>query len=116
VWQVANKVVRRVLKACRLRWRPHAATLFHQLQRSSLSIQLNIAEGYARGGRREFGYHLRVAYGSSVETGDLLELAASEHLLPVEEARDLLINCQRTQRLLLGMLHRYARLAPPRSE
>jgi four helix bundle protein len=115
-WQVANGVVRGVLKACRLHWRPHAAALFDQLQRSSLSVQLTIAEGYARGGRRKFDYHLRIAYGSAVETDDLLELEASEHLLPVEEGRDLLTNCQRTQRLLLGMLHWYGRVVPPRTE
>ena len=70
-WQVANDVVRGVLRACRFRWRPYAAALFDQLQRSSLSVQLNIAEGYALREHRRFCYHLRVAYGSAVETGDL---------------------------------------------
>jgi four helix bundle protein len=106
-WQVANELVRGVLKACRAWWRPHAGELFHQLQRSSLSVQLNIAEGYALKGRRQFYYHLRVAYGSAVESGDLLELALSERLLPDEEAQALLASCHRAQRLLLGMLHRY---------
>ena len=113
-WQVANDVVRGVLRACRLRWRPYAAALFDQLQRSSLSVQLNIAEGYALREHRRFCYHLRVAYGSAVETGDLLELALSERLLAEEEAQAMLSHCHRTQRLLLGLLHRYARPANQR--
>ena len=48
-WQVAHEVARGVLSVSRLRWRPDAAALFGQLQGSSLSIQLNIAEGYALG-------------------------------------------------------------------
>src|SRR5690242_3036568 len=49
-------------------------------QRSSLSVQLNIAEGYSL--PRRFRSHLEIAYGSAVETGDLLELALEEGVIP----------------------------------
>src|SRR5262249_23384512 len=105
-WQVANGVVRGVLGAHRSRRRPQAAALFEQIQRSSLSIQLTIAEGYALKSRRQFGRHLRIAYGSAVETADLLELIRDEGLLSGGEAEDLLAGCRRVQGLLLGLLHR----------
>ena len=38
-------------------------------------VQLNIAEGYAYADSPSFTRHLRIAYGSSVETGELLEIA-----------------------------------------
>jgi hypothetical protein len=46
-----------------------------------------------------------VAYASAVETGDLLELAAEEGVLPDGEANEMLERCRRTQRLLLGLTH-----------
>ncbi len=35
--------------AARSHWKPHASALFDQLQRAALSVQCNIAEGYALG-------------------------------------------------------------------
>ena len=41
---------------------PCAAAVFSQLQRSSLSVQLNIAEGYANGASRSFTRHLNLLH------------------------------------------------------
>ncbi len=106
-WQEARQLSRLTLLACRTRWRPDAAALFAQLQRSALSIQLNIAEGYALGDRGRFGNHLAVAYGSAVETGDLLELAADQGILPKPESDELQQCCGKCRQLLLGLLKRY---------
>ena len=46
--------------------------MFWQLQRSALSVQLNIAEGCALWCPRQLRRHLRIALGSAVETVDLL--------------------------------------------
>ena len=106
-WQVANEVARAVLGLCRTEWKPHAAGLFGQLQRASLSVQLNIAEGYAVRSRARFSYHLVTAYGSAVETTELLELALAEHVAPPSTVQPILIASRRAQSLLLGLLHRY---------
>jgi four helix bundle protein len=58
-------------------WKPYAAALFSQLQRASLSIELNIAEGYSFGDTPTFTRHLGVAYGSAVETVEILRVAYS---------------------------------------
>jgi four helix bundle protein len=106
-WQEAHEVARAALRSCRIQWKPYAAALFGQLQRSSLSVQLNIAEGYALRSPKRFYYHLEVAYGSAVETAELLELALEEALLPDSEGQAILVRCRRTQSLLLGLIRRY---------
>ena len=87
--------------------------MFTQLQRSALSIQLNIAEGFALADLGRFGNHLAVAYGSAVETGDLLELMLEEGILPEDLALGMLGRCRQSERLLLGLLKRYRPLPKP---
>ena len=89
-WQEAKKVTSEVLDLSETRWTPPLGAIWGQLQRSSLSVQLNIAEGYALGTAPLFTKHIRIAYGSAVETGELPTMA----------------RCQRSQRLLLGLLRR----------
>jgi four helix bundle protein len=54
-------------------WRPANASIFDQLRRASLSVHLKIAEGFALGPGPRCRQHLRIAYGSAVETTELLE-------------------------------------------
>ena len=61
-----------VVAISRASWQPWAGAMFSQLQRSSLSVQLNLAEGYAYGRSRTTLRFWRIAYGSAIETGDLL--------------------------------------------
>jgi len=103
-WQEARAVAKAVLRFSRTAWRPSSGALFNQLQRASLSVQLNIAAGYSVGGTKRFRYHLRIAYGSAVETADLLELASDEGVLNGPELTETLERCRRTQRLVLGLL------------
>jgi four helix bundle protein len=88
---------------------PYAAALFSQLQRASLSVQLNIAEGCTFGESPTYIRHLRIAYGSSIETGELLEIALKANVIPVDQGLRLLSRNARSQRLLLGMLRNRSR-------
>jgi four helix bundle protein len=92
------------LDLARSSWKPYAAALFSQLQRASLSVQLNIAEGYAYADSPSFTRHLAIAYGSAVETGELLEIALDASLVPSDVGNRLLTQNRRSQRLLLGLL------------
>jgi four helix bundle protein len=103
-WQEARTVVLGALTLVREAWKPYASALFSQLQRASLSVQLNIAEGYAYANSPSFSRHLAIAYGSAVETGELLEIAIDAGIIAEKVGRQLLANNQRSQRLLLGLL------------
>jgi four helix bundle protein len=73
-WHEAQAVTLAVIELGKTTWRPYLSALFSQLQRASLSVQLNISEGYTFGDSPTFTRHLSVAYGSAVETGELLQL------------------------------------------
>ena len=105
-WQEARTVVLGTIQLARDSWKPYASALFAQLQRSSLSVQLNIAEGYAYGESPSFRRHLAIAYGSAVETGELLEVALDAAIVAADVGNPLLVHNRRSQRLLLGMLKR----------
>ena len=105
-WQEAKQVASGVLDLSVSHWSPPLGAVWAQLQRASLSVQLNIAEGYALGTTGLFTKHLRIAYGSAVETGELLD-HLSTRLRPVpDHLPTMAARCQRSQRLLLGLLHR----------
>ena len=111
-WQEAHAISIAVIRLARSSWKPYAAALFNQLQRASLSIQLNIAEGYTFGESPTFTRHLAIAYGSAVETGELLRLAKDAEVVGDERLEVLLVRCRQTERLLLGMLKRRRKFAP----
>jgi four helix bundle protein len=105
-WQEARAVASGVLDLSESHWKPALGAAWGQLQKCSLSVQLNIAEGYALGTTPSFNKHLRIAYGSAVETGEVLE-HLSERLRPVpSKLLEIKQRCERSQRLLLGLLHR----------
>jgi four helix bundle protein len=105
-WQQAHAVSVEVIRLCKSSWKPYAAALFGQLQRSSLSVQLNIAEGYTFGDSPTFTRHLGIAYGSAVETGELLRLAIEAGVVEEERLKSLLERTQETEHILLGLLKR----------
>jgi len=109
-WRQANLIVHLVLDFQEKYWRPAARNVFDQLGRAALSIQLNIAEGHALRTPSRFRYHLEVAYGSAVETSELLEILSVRQWAPKVEVNDASLRCSRTQALVLGLVKRYRAL------
>jgi len=95
-----------VLRLSRTAWQPYASAAFGQLQRASLSVKLNIAEGYTYGNSPTFTRHLGVAYGSAVETGELVRLLAEADIIEPSAVAEAERRNARCQRLLLGLLKR----------
>jgi len=108
-WRQSREVSRLALRLCRAHWVPFAAAAYSQLQRAALSVQLNIAEGYASGGPRRFANHLSIAYGSAIEVEEILEILTEEALIPNDLSIQAVTHTHRCQRLLLGLLKRYRR-------
>jgi four helix bundle protein len=103
-WREARAVNLEVLRTCRIQWHPFAAALFAQLQRASLSVRLNIAEGYTFGNSKTFTRHLSIAFGSAVETVDLIELAVDSGTVDTTQGQLLLEHAIASRRLLVGLL------------
>src|SRR4051812_34157119 len=103
-WQEARLVVLGTIQLSKVSWKPYAAALFSQLQKASLSVQLNIAEGYAYADSPSFTRHLTIAYGSAVETREILEIARVAGVGSAELIDQLLTRNQRSPSLRLGLL------------
>ena len=61
-WKEARIVNLEVLRVAKLHWKPWASALIGQLLRSSLSVQLNIAEGATFSRSPTYTRHLGIAY------------------------------------------------------
>jgi four helix bundle protein len=108
-WQRAHRVVIDVMNACEKHWRPSAAASFGQLQRSALSVQLNIPEGYGLKSAGLLRRHLLIAYGSAVETTDLLELLRERSLVPSEDILPTIAAEKEAQALIMGLIRKLGR-------
>jgi four helix bundle protein len=64
--------------------------LTSQLRRAALSVPLNIVEGFARKGSRDYRQFLYIAYGSLKETKYLINFAYKEQYLKEKEYREAL--------------------------
>ena len=109
-WQEAHAVTLLVIRVAQTAWKPYGSALFYQLQRAALSVQLNIAEGYTFGDSPTFTRHLAVAYGSAVETGELVRLLGDAGLVDPTVLIELRERNARCQRLILGLLKRRRRI------
>lgn len=106
-WQVARDVTRLVVRTTTTQWHPSRRSVFDQLHRAALSVQLNIAEGYARGTLGAFRAQLRVAYGSAIEVAELIEIAEEHGMIPSEVTVEIASAIGRCHALLLGLINRY---------
>jgi four helix bundle protein len=102
-WREARAVVSACLFLSRQYWKPWSTALWGQVSRSALSVQLNIAEGYAFGPGGRWRHHLAIAYASAVETLDILRTLREEGLVPDGATSEAELRCQRCQRLLRGL-------------
>jgi four helix bundle protein len=107
-WQEARAVVLVLLPAIRQVKYFYSHPVLPQLQRAALSVQLNIAEGYALRTSKRFRNHLDIAYGSAVETAELLELCRDLDLLDAGMIAGMLDRCRHCQRLLRGLIKHIA--------
>ena len=85
VWQKSRELVRHIYQLTKKLPDTEKFGLVTQLQRASISIPANIAEGYSRGSRKEYGQFLSIATGSASELETLIILAADVNLIKDRE-------------------------------
>jgi four helix bundle protein len=79
-------------------------SLKDQLRRAAVSIMANIAEGFERGGNKEFRQFLAMAKGSVGEVKALLYVALDAALTSSEQFQQISTLADEASRLLAGFL------------
>jgi len=75
-----------------------------QIRRASVSIMSNIAEGFGRGGNKEFAQFLSTAKGSASEVQAQLYVALDANYINQEQFKQLYSETETTARLIGGLL------------
>ncbi len=76
-----------------------------RVRRAATSVMLNIAEGFERGGNREFVQFLGVAKGSPGEIEALLYVALDQGDISQGEFESMRAKNTSTRRLIAGLMH-----------
>jgi four helix bundle protein len=113
VWQKAMRLAREAYRLTRALPKAEEYRLTSQLLRAATSVATNIAEGHARGTRKDYAHFISIARGSLAETETLLLLLVDVELLTGEHVQPALALCAEIGRML-NRLH--ARLRSAQSE
>ncbi|MGH6924467.1 MAG: four helix bundle protein [Propylenella sp.] len=100
VWQRGMDFATEVYRLTKFMPRAEEYRLIGQILRAAASVPANIAEGNARGSRKEYAQHVSIARGSLAEAETFLVLAIRTGLLPAEEAASALALADRLGRQL----------------
>ena len=75
-----------------------------QIRRASISIMLNIAEGFARRTDRQFSHFLSLAHGSVAEVQSALYVALDQEYVDKEAFDRLFQECDEISRMISGLI------------
>ena len=85
---------------------PITTSISYQLVDSAGSIGSNIAEGYGRGGSKEFEQFLRYSRGSCAETDNWLFKAASHQLISLSRYDDNSVVFQEEYKMIASFINK----------
>ena len=106
VWQKAMRLAAEAYRLARLLPKAEEYRLTSQLLRAAASVPANIAEGRARGTRKDYARFVSIARGSLAETETILLLLVDVGLLTNEHVQAALDLCSEIGRMLNGLLVR----------
>ena len=106
VWQKAMRLAAEAYRLGRLLPKAEEYRLTSQLLRAPASVPANIAEGHARGTRKDYAHFISIARGSLADTETILPLLVDVDLLTNEQVQAALEFSSETGRMLNGLLAR----------
>jgi four helix bundle protein len=102
-WQKARVLTKGVYLATMSNRFERDFALCGQIRKSAISVPSNIAEGFERGGRREFHQFLSIAKGSCAELRAQLYIAADIGYIDEPTAKTLLNAAEEVARIVGGL-------------
>jgi four helix bundle protein len=106
VWQKGMDLAEEAYRLARLIPKAEEYRLTSQLLRAAASVPANIAEGHARGTRKDYANFVNIARGSLAETETFLLLAVRAGLLKEEQAETALSLTHELGRMLTVLRQR----------
>jgi four helix bundle protein len=103
VWNAAMDLVVLVYRLCTRLPRTEQFGLISQMQRASVSIPSNIAEGHANGPGKRYRWHVRTALGSIAELDTQIEVVRRLQYLSPTDTKGAEQQLIRTRQLLHGL-------------
>ncbi|WP_299433387.1 four helix bundle protein [uncultured Meiothermus sp.] len=102
-WQQARVLVRDIYKVSRKGEFAKDYGLKDQIQRASVSIMSNVAEGYERGNRNEFHQFLAIAKASCGEVRSQLYVALDIEYISESDFEKLSQHCRQLSKIISGL-------------
>jgi len=103
VWNDAINLVIKCYDLCKQFPKHEKFGLISQIQRASVSIPANIAEGNGRQYRKEYLYHLSISYGSLAELETHLVIANRLGYVSANNIDSILNQCSEIGKMLNGL-------------
>lgn len=103
-WQKARELTRQIYAQAKSGPFAKDFGLKDQIQRASISIMGNVAEGFDRGGDKEFIQFLSISKGSCGEVKSHLYVASDQQYISPEQFKVLYDNADEVSRLLSGFM------------
>lgn len=103
-WQKARELTRQIYAVSGREPFARDFGLRDQVRRSALSIMSNVAEGFERGGSKEFAQFLAIAKGSAGETASQLYAALDQGYIDQGQFDRLTALTMQTGRLIGGLM------------
>jgi len=103
VWRKAMDLAKSVYRLADQLPKREEYRITSQLIRAAISIPANIAEGNARGTRKDYAHFISIARGSSAELETLLTLTVETNLAPAAQVDDIIANAEEVGRMLNGL-------------
>ena len=108
VWRKGLDLACRVYELTRKMPKEEMYRLSGQIIRCSASIPANLAEGNARGTRRDYAHFVSIARGSAAELETFLLIIRRLRLAPDDDVDDLLARAEEVGRMLTALRTRLA--------
>ncbi len=101
----ADKLAHAIYHVTKSLPKPELFGITSQVRRATLSVPLNLIEGYSRFKHKSHLQFLEIAFASLKETHYLIEFCQKEDLIELKAAEKLIGSCNEIEKMLYSKMH-----------